>query len=55
MNIHPDHQRFISRSDKEKLLNQKGKVLWFTGLSGSGKSTIAEHLEHELHQKGYLT
>lgn len=45
----------IKRIDREKLLNQKGAVLWFTGLSGSGKSTIASMLESELHKKGYLT
>lgn len=46
---------FLQRSQKEKLINQHAKVLWFTGLSGSGKTTIAMNLEHELHKKGYLT
>ncbi|HSA06613.1 MAG TPA: adenylyl-sulfate kinase [Candidatus Gastranaerophilales bacterium] len=45
----------ITRKDKEKLLNQSSCVLWFTGLSGSGKSTIAIELEKQLHQKGKLT
>lgn len=38
----------VSKSDREQLLNQKGKVLWFTGLSGSGKSTIADALNQKL-------
>ena len=41
-------------SDREKLLNQRGVVLWFTGLSGSGKSTLAIALERELHNAGYV-
>lgn len=45
----------LRRADKEKLLGQKGVVLWFTGLSGSGKTTIAIALEKELHEKGLLT
>ena len=44
----------LSRSQQELLLNQKGTVLWFTGLSGSGKSTIAEALEKELYKSGYF-
>ncbi|HPR29033.1 MAG TPA: adenylyl-sulfate kinase, partial [Chitinophagales bacterium] len=43
------------RSDKEALLRQRAKVIWLTGLSGSGKSTIAQHIEKELHQRGLLT
>lgn len=54
-NIHTTFDRIKSRQDKEQLLNQKGVVLWFTGLSGSGKTTIAQHLEEALYQKGYLT
>ena len=54
-NIHPIFDRILQRKDKEELLKQKSKVLWMTGLSGSGKSTIAAGLESELHQKGYLT
>ncbi len=45
----------IGRQDREKLNGHKGKVIWFTGLSGSGKSTIANALEIELHAKGYRT
>jgi len=53
-NIHPIFDKLISRSDKEKFLNQNAKVIWFTGLSGSGKSTIAEGLEKLLFSKGFL-
>ncbi len=53
-NIHPIFDRLVSRSEQERLLNQKGRVLWFTGLSGSGKSTIAEALERDLYNSGYL-
>lgn len=54
-NIHPNFSAFVSSVQKENLLNQKSKVLWFTGLSGSGKSTIAAGLEHCLIKKGYTT
>jgi len=46
------HQGQITQPDREKLLNQKAVLIWFTGLSGSGKSTIAYALEQELHQLG---
>lgn len=45
----------ITRADREKLNGHKGKVIWFTGLSGSGKSTIANALEIELHARGKRT
>jgi len=54
-NIHPVFDRIIPRDRKERFLNQKAKVLWLTGLSGSGKSTIAIGLEQELFKKGFLT
>ncbi len=54
-NIHPIFDRTLTAADKEQLLNQKGVVLWMTGLSGSGKSTIAINLEKKLHQLGILT
>ena len=44
----------LSRKDKEELLGQRGVMLWLTGLSGSGKSTIAIALERELHKRGLL-
>jgi adenylylsulfate kinase len=53
-NIHPIDDRLISRKEQELLLNQKGMVLWFTGLSGSGKSTIAEGVQKRLYNQGYL-
>ncbi|WP_171785342.1 adenylyl-sulfate kinase [Clostridium acetobutylicum] len=45
----------IKRQNREKMLKQKGAVLWFTGLSGSGKSTVASALEKKLYEMGYLT
>lgn len=49
------HSTSIVREDRERLLNQSGRLLWFTGLSGSGKSTIANALEERLYEKGKLT
>ena len=46
------HSGEIDKAAREKLLGQQGMVLWFTGLSGSGKSTIAVELEKELYQRG---
>ncbi len=54
-NIFPVINRLVSRKDKEKLLQQKGKVIWLTGLSGSGKTSLAINLERELHKQGMLT
>ena len=48
------HEGHVSREEREKLLKQKGCTIWFTGLSGSGKSTIAFTLEHALVQRGQL-
>ena len=53
-NIYPIFDQMLSREDKEMLLGQKGVMLWFTGLSGSGKSTVAVALERELHCRGRL-
>ncbi len=53
-NIYPIFDRMLNKEDKEELLNQKGLMVWFTGLSGSGKSTVAIALERELHQRGLL-
>ena len=52
--IYPIFDQMLSRSDKEKLLGQKGVMLWFTGLSGSGKSTVAIALEREPQKRGLL-
>ncbi len=49
------HNHKVSRKDREKIKNQKGCALWFTGLSGSGKSTIANEVEYRLNKKGYHT
>lgn len=48
------HEGHVTRPDREKLLRQRGVTLWFTGLSGSGKSTIAFTLEHALVERGHL-
>jgi adenylylsulfate kinase len=48
------HEGHVTREGREKLLGQRGATLWFTGLSGSGKSTIAFTLEHALVQRGRL-
>jgi adenylylsulfate kinase len=48
------HEGHVSRAERAALLKQKGATLWFTGLSGSGKSTIAFTLEHALVQRGRL-
>lgn len=53
--IHPIFDTILQKEDKEKLLKQRGRVLWMVGLSGSGKSTLARALENELYQRGYLT
>ena len=45
----------ITKSDREKIKNQKGCVIWLTGLSGSGKSTIANELEYQLNKMKYHT
>ena len=48
------HDGEISRDDRNRLMKQKGATLWFTGLSGSGKSTVAVALEEELFERGHL-
>ncbi len=53
-NIYPIYDKMMTRADKEALLGQKGMMIWFTGLSGSGKSTIALSLERELDKRGIL-
>jgi len=54
LNITPIFDRMMKREDKEQLLKQRSVMVWFTGLSGSGKSTIAIALERELHNRGLL-
>lgn len=53
-NIYPIYDRMMTRQDKESLLGQRGIMIWFTGLSGSGKSTVAMGIERELHAQGIL-
>src|ERR1044072_3030226 len=48
------HEGHVTREERSGLLKQKGATLWFTGLSGSGKSTIAFTLEHALVRRGKL-
>jgi adenylylsulfate kinase len=53
-NIFPVFHKIIQRGDKEKRLSQKARVIWFTGLSGAGKTTLAKRLEEELFARNYL-
>jgi adenylylsulfate kinase len=48
------HEGHVTREERQQLLKQKGCTIWFTGLSGSGKSTVAYTLEHTLVQRGRL-
>jgi adenylylsulfate kinase len=54
-NIYTTFDKILRRKEKEKLLKQKGFVIWLTGLSSSGKTTIASGLEKILHSEGKLT
>jgi adenylylsulfate kinase len=49
------HEGEVKHIDRNRLLSQKGATIWFTGLSGSGKSTIAVALEKELIKRNKLT
>lgn len=53
-NIYPIQTK-VSNEQRAKQLNQRAKLIWFTGLSGSGKSTLAVQLEAQLHAQGYKT
>ena len=53
-NIYPIYDRMMTRQEREQLLGQKGMMVWMTGLSGSGKSTVALGVERELHKRGLL-
>jgi adenylylsulfate kinase len=53
--IHPVFDKLLQRGDKEQLLGQHAICIWMTGLSGSGKSTIAQGLERKLHEQGILS
>lgn len=54
-NIFSTQSRIVQRTEKENFLNQKSAVFWLTGLSGSGKSTIAQLVERRLFENGFLT
>ncbi len=47
------HEHRVSRTHREELNGHRGCVIWFTGLSGSGKSTVANVLDHMLHREGF--
>ena len=49
------HEQAVSREERERLKGHRGCVLWFTGLSGCGKSTIANLVDHKLHAAGVHT
>ena len=54
-NIFTNFDAILQRKDKEKLLGQKGKVIWMTGLSGSGKTTLAIEIEKNLYKNGIIS
>lgn len=54
-NIYPVFDQIMKRKDKERLLKQRSKVIWCTGLSGAGKTTLAKNIENSLHHLGYLS
>ena len=49
------HSHGVTKTQRQQQNNHKSVILWFTGLSGSGKSTIADALEQSLHQRGIKT
>jgi adenylylsulfate kinase len=53
-NIHTTFDKIYDRRKKEEFLNQRSKVIWFTGLSGSGKTTLSSGLEKKLFAKGFF-
>ena len=53
-NIYPVFNQILSKEEKEERLEQNAKCIWLTGLSGSGKTTIAIELERKLFDKGYF-
>ena len=52
--IYPVFHKMVQREDKERRLNQVAKVIWFTGLSGAGKTTLAKRLEEELFARNFM-
>ena len=53
-NLFP-HDHYVNAELRKKLINQKPLLIWLSGLSGSGKSTIANELEKKLFENGYLS
>ncbi len=53
-NIYSIFNQLVQRGERERFLNQKASVFWLTGLSGSGKSTIAKGVERKLFEKGFM-
>tara|TARA_B100000609_G_scaffold141707_1_gene113775 strand:+ start:690 stop:1298 length:609 start_codon:yes stop_codon:yes gene_type:complete len=53
-NIYPVFNQILSKEEKEERLKQNAKCIWLTGLSGSGKTTIAIELERKLFEMGYF-
>ncbi len=53
-NIHSIFDKLVQREERERFLSQKSGVFWLTGLSGSGKSTIAKGVERKLFNKGFF-
>ena len=53
-NIYPIFEKMLQRKDRQALLKQKGSMIWFTGLSGSGRSTLAITLEGAVYKEGIL-
>lgn len=49
------HEHAVTREEREQRLGQRGRVVWFTGLSGCGKSTIANELDQQLQKQGRAT
>ena len=49
------HKQTLSKGERGDLKQQRPAILWFTGFSGSGKSTVANALEHALHARGFHT
>ena len=54
-NIFPIHDSLLNKQEKEALLKQKAISIWLTGLSCSGKTTIAKNLEKSLAKLGFIT
>ena len=54
-NLFPVFHEILDRKEKEALLHQRSAVIWLTGLSGAGKTTLAKYIEEQLFSRGYLT